>query len=130
MRRQWDSEECCISTSFTQLKVRTLHTCCFRGEGFRLAAQREITKRKRVFKVTKLFQKLQSYKITKTKRVCRMRVDELPEYIRGISCCVSTSFTQLQISTFHTCCWGTFRKKTTKKQRRKKIKKKKKKKKN
>ena len=49
MHRHWNCEERCISTSFTQLKISTLYTCCFRGGGgVSLAAQREITKRKRV----------------------------------------------------------------------------------
>ena len=41
----------------------------------------------------------------------RMRVEELPEYIRGIASCISASFIQLKISTLHMCCWGMFQKK-------------------
>ena len=61
-----------------------------------LAAQREITKRKRVDVLqeqrdTRLAAERESRK--------RMRVEELPEYISRITSFISASFTQLKIST-------------------------------
>ena len=74
-------------------------------------AQREITKRKCV-DVLQEQRKTWFEAERETKK--RMRVEELPEYIRRITSCVSASYTQLKISTLHRCCWGTFRKKTKK----------------
>ena len=44
MHRQWDSEKCCISTSFAQSKIRTLHTYCFKGGNLGLRFREKLPK--------------------------------------------------------------------------------------
>ena len=89
------------------LRSQKLEPCiliALRGE-FRLAPQREITKRKRV---NLSQEQRKAWLVAERESKKRIRIEKLQEYIRRITSVVSASFTQLKISTLHTCCWGTF----------------------